>query len=193
MGIKGDWNEVADIWSRSPWRVRVLLGVSLFLASNSIATLSDTVFRWKGFIKDALSFYQQYVTVPLWSVIRELLPNIFIPPGTPHLIILSTLYIGTNLRIIYFSVPGSKPRRLASQSLKSYIGASIGMLAAMYYSEKLLDGGGALGLFIGSAAAASVSYIRSGGAARILWFIWLLSPFVAIGFTAAVNSGLARE
>ena len=193
MGLKGDWNEAASIWSKSPWRVRILLGASVFLASNSIATLSDTVFRWKGFIKDALSFYQQYFTVPLWSLIHGWLPSLFVPPGVPHFIILSALYIGSNLRIVYFSMPGSKPRRLATQSLTSYIGSSIALLSAMYYSEKLLDGGEALGLFIGSAAGASVSYIRSGGAARILWFVWLLLPFVVIGLAAAVNSGLIRE
>lgn len=193
MGLKGDWSEVAGIWSKSPWRVRILLGASVFVASNSIATLSDTVFRWKGFIKDALSFYQQNVTVPLWSLIHGWLPSIFIPPGVPHFIILSALYIGSNLRIVYFSMPGSKPRRLATQSLTGYIGASIGLLSAIYYSEKLLDGGGALGFFIGSVVAASVTYIRSGGAARILWFVWLFSPFMVVGLAAAVNSGLVRE
>jgi len=193
MGLKGDWIEVAEIWSKSSWRIRILLGVSVFLASNSIATLSDTVFRWKGFIKEGLYFYHQYFTTPLWSLIHGWLPNIFVPPGVPHLIVLSTVYIGSNLRVFYFSVPRSKHRALASQSLASYIGASIGVLAAMYYSEKILDGRGALGLFIGSAAAASVSYIRGGGASRILWFVWLLSPFVVIGFMAAINSGLVRE
>ena len=68
----------------------------------------------------------------------------------------------------------------------------IAVLIGMAYTGKELNEESAFGLFLGSALAASVSYLLVGGAARILWFAYLLGPFALVGLVAAVSSGLVR-
>ena len=109
-----------------------------------------------------------------------------------HFLILSALYLGANLRVAVFSVPAAKSRVVASRATSSYLGAMIAMLIGMSLSGNELSSDSASGLFLGSALAASVSYWFVGGAARILWFAYLLGPLFLIGVVAAISSGLLR-
>jgi hypothetical protein len=192
MGLKGDLQEVATVWEKSSWRVKTYLLLSAFLASGSIASLSDTVFRWRGFIRDALFFYQTYVSDQLLRVLHFLFPAVQVPSGVPHLLILSALYLGANLRVAAFSVPAAKSLAIASRSTAGYLGVMIAMFIGMIFTDLKLNGENAWGLFLGSAFGASVSYWLVGGAARILWFAYLLGPFSLVGIVAAVSSGLVR-
>ncbi len=190
MGLKGDFSEVEAIWSRSPWRVRAFLGLSLFLASGSIASLSDTVFRWKGFVSDAVAFYQNYISGQLLNLLHMCFAQV--PGGVPHLLILSALYLAANFRVAYFALPTSRTRLLAAQVTGHYIGVTAALLYGTHNVGRELEGGSALGLFVGSALCASFSYWRVGGAARILWFANLLVPFFIVGIAAAFASGWGR-
>lgn len=192
MGLKGDLQEVATVWKQSSWRVRAYLALSAFLASGSIASLSETVFRWKGFVRDALSFYQAYVSDQLLRVLQFVFATVHVPEGVSHLLILSALYLGANLRVAIFAVPAARSRAVASRATSSYLGAMIAMLIGMNFTGKELDGESALGLFLGSALCTSVSYWFVGGAAQILWLAYLLGPFAFVGLVAAVSSGLVR-
>ena len=84
MGLKGDLQEVATVWEKSSWRVKAYLLLSAFLASGSIASLSDTVLRWKGFLRDALLFYQAYISDQLLRVLQFVFPTIHVPAGVSH-------------------------------------------------------------------------------------------------------------
>jgi hypothetical protein len=190
MGLKADFQEVATVWNQSSWRVRIYLALSAFLASGSIASLSETVFRWKGFMADAVLFYQTYISGPLHRVLVLFFAHV--PEGVSHLLILSALYLGASLRVAYFALPSTKTRLVARRSVTGYVGAAIAVFIVGHYTGRELDGMSALGFFLGSALAASFSYWRAGGAARILWFVHLLGPFVIIGLAAAFASGLAR-
>lgn len=192
MGLKGDFDEVRRAWPTYPWRLRVYLIFSAVLASNSIATLSDTVFRWKAFIKDALSFYQNFVAAPLYYALASLFPRTLVPPGLPHFLILSALYLGANLRVAAFSQPSSRARVIALHAATSYIGACLALSIGLHLTGRALDAESSLGLFIGSGLCASVSYLAIGGAARVLWFVHLGAPFAATALLAAINSGLVR-
>ncbi len=192
MGLKGDLHEVATVWKRSSWRIKTGLVFSLFLASGSIASLSDTVFRWKGFVRDALSFYQAYVSDQLLYVLQFVFATVDVPTGVSHLMILSVLYLGANLRVAIFSIATAKSRAVALRAASIYLGAMIAVIIGTSYTSKELVGETALGLFLGSAFCASASYWHVGGAARLLWFIYLLGPFAFVGLMAAVTSGLAR-
>lgn len=192
MGLKGDLQEVATVWDKSSWRVKAYLLLSAFLASGSIASLSDTVFRWKGFLRDALLFYQVYISDQLLRVLQFVFPTIYVPEGVSDFFILSALYLGANLRVAVFSVPAAKSRAVASRATSSYLGATIAMLIGMNLSGNELSSDSASGFFLGSALAASVSYWFVGGAARLLWFAYLLGPLFLIGLIAAISSGLVR-
>jgi hypothetical protein len=190
MGLKGDLHEVATVWNQSSWRVKIYLALSAFLASGSIASLSDTVFRWKGFVSDALSFYQTHISDQLLWVLQFGFRHV--PRGASDLLILSALYVSANLRVAYFSLPGSQTRSVARRAISTYIGSIIALLVGNYSAGRGLDGESALGLFIGGALCASVSYWRARGAVRILWFSYLLGPFIIVGLIAAFVSGWGR-
>lgn len=189
MGLKGDVHEILTIWSQSTWRIKAGLALSFFLASGSIANLSDTVFRWRGFINDAVEFYHVHISGQLFRLLQIF---VSVPKGTADLIILSTLLIGANVRVAFFSLPTSPAREVARRAISTYIGSAIALLAGNYYVAREVDGGGALGIFIGRALCASMSYWRTKGAARILWFAWLLGPFIFVGLAAAFVSGWQR-
>lgn len=190
MGLKGDLDEVVIVWNKSPWRVKAYLAISAFLASGSIASLSDTVFRWKGFISDALLFYQTYISDQLFRLLQIGFPGV--PQGASDLMILSALYVGANLRIAYFSLPGSLTRPVARRAISSYVGSMIALLVGNHSVGRGLSGESALGLFLGAALCSSVSYWRARGVIRILWFSYLLGPFIIVGLTAAFVSGWGR-
>lgn len=70
MGLKGDIEEVKSAWSKSPWWVRGWLSLSAYLAVSSIASLAETVVKWKGFIQDSINFYRTWINLPLRHVLR---------------------------------------------------------------------------------------------------------------------------
>jgi hypothetical protein len=82
MGLKADFDEVHMVWKTYPWRLKVWLGLSLFLASGSIASLSETVFRWKSFFLEAMSFYRAWISTPLASLLSDLFA-FKVPKATP--------------------------------------------------------------------------------------------------------------
>jgi hypothetical protein len=190
MGLKGDFSEVEAIWSRSPWRVKAFLGISLFLASGSIASLSDTVFRWKGFVLDAVTFYRTYISGQLLGLLHFSFDHV--PEGVPHLLILSALFLAANLRVAYFALPTSHTRWLASRVTAQYLGVTAALLYGTHNVGRELEGASVLSLFAASALCASWSYWRTGGAARILWFVNLFTPFILVGIAAAIVSGWER-
>lgn len=62
MGMYEDVKNAVDLWRASSTLTKNALGFSAFLAFSSIASLSDVVFQWKGFINDGLNIYA--TTVP---------------------------------------------------------------------------------------------------------------------------------
>jgi hypothetical protein len=101
MGLKGDFDEIAKVWSAAPWRVKVYLVLSAGLASSSVASLSEAIFKWKGFFLDALLFYRAWITTPMasaWSTLfQSTFPQSFFDYAVFHLLI-----AGATLRYIFF-------------------------------------------------------------------------------------------
>ena len=62
MGLYEDIGTVRRLWKDASFISKIFLVVSAFFALGSIATLSDVVFHWKGFILDGVNFYNRYVT-----------------------------------------------------------------------------------------------------------------------------------
>jgi hypothetical protein len=192
MGLKADLQEVAMVWRRSPWRIKTFLALSAFLASGSIASLSDTVFRWKGFALDAILFYQLYISEPIRNLLQVIFVNTKVSAGAIHLVILSSVYLSANVRVASFAVPAARCRSVASSAISSYLGSIIALIIGVFYSRLELSGEVATSVFAASALCASIPYWRIGGAARILWFTNLLFPFVLVGLIAAIMGGLMR-
>lgn len=190
MGLQDDFYEFVRVWQSSSWKMKAYLLLTAFLASGSIATLSETVFHWKGFVNDAIFFYQIYIA----DQIQNLLKLFFnAPSGLSHFLILTGIYLGANLRVSRLTLPETKAHSVALHAVTSYVGVATAMTIFLHFSDRMsLNSEFSLGLFAGSAFSASFSYWRAGGAARILWLTTLLSPFVIVGLAAAITSGLSR-
>lgn len=49
---------VKEFWKSQRFEARVILFFSVFFSASSIASLSETIFKWKGFILDGVEFYK---------------------------------------------------------------------------------------------------------------------------------------
>ena len=65
MGLLGDIQEAKNVWLGASWKFKIIIGVSVFFAVSSIASLSDTVFAWKGFLLKGVIFYEEYIITPI--------------------------------------------------------------------------------------------------------------------------------
>ncbi len=65
MSLISDLKEAKSLWTKSSCTFRIGLVFSTFMATGSIASLSDVVFKWKGFILEGILFYRSWVSTPL--------------------------------------------------------------------------------------------------------------------------------
>lgn len=71
MGLIGDIQESKNLWLKSSWLFRIVILVSTFFAISSIASLSDVIFHWKGFIYDGIKFYSTWISEPIKKIALE--------------------------------------------------------------------------------------------------------------------------
>lgn len=65
MALIDDIQSARNLWKNGTILTRVFIVVSTFLATGAIASLSDVVFAWKGFILDGVNFYRNFIVQPL--------------------------------------------------------------------------------------------------------------------------------
>jgi hypothetical protein len=71
MALVSDLEEAKKMWKNSSFSARAFIVISTFLAVSSITSLSDTIFKWKGFILDGLNFYREFIRFPLCELISK--------------------------------------------------------------------------------------------------------------------------
>lgn len=72
MSIASDIEEAKNLWKTSSWFTKIFIVLTVFLSTSSIASLSDIVFEWKGFILDAIKFYRSWIAEPVRSIAQLL-------------------------------------------------------------------------------------------------------------------------
>jgi hypothetical protein len=97
MGLRSDLQELADSWKNRSWSMKLVFGLSLFMTSASIASLSEAVFRWKGFILDALKFYREHISTPLHELFAFL--PMRAPTDTADCFVLAVLLLTWSIRV----------------------------------------------------------------------------------------------
>jgi hypothetical protein len=187
LGLKGDLDEVFREWHSSPWRVRVFLVFCFFLASGSIASLSETVAKWKSFFLDAVTFYRHVVSGPIEHLLQML--RLPFPPGMSDAFILLGLMTSANIRLLMYKGASQRARYGAIAMMLS---AVLLLLTVFLTRGSDFRVSSLIGGLFAIAAYSSSMYIRIGGAARFLWFVSLLTPMVLVGVAAAVNVGLSK-
>ncbi|MDE1212034.1 MULTISPECIES: hypothetical protein [Vibrio] len=65
MDLRKELRELSRLYESVGPINKLLLVISFFLSISSIASLSETVFKWKGFILDGIQFYQVFLVSPI--------------------------------------------------------------------------------------------------------------------------------
>ncbi|MCW5207482.1 hypothetical protein VU11_02205, partial [Desulfobulbus sp. US2] len=94
MGLAGDLKEIKTLWLNSSWSFKAIIIFSTFLAISPIASLSDTIFQWKGFIYDGIEFYRNNITEPLKKLASNALNTTWQQNAIDYLIILFLYFTG---------------------------------------------------------------------------------------------------
>ncbi|WP_435247351.1 hypothetical protein ACMAZD_11710 [Vibrio sp. nBUS_14] len=68
MALVDDIQSAKDLWKNGTLLTRACIVISTFLATGAIASLSDVVFAWKGFILDGINFYRSIIAQPLIQI-----------------------------------------------------------------------------------------------------------------------------
>lgn len=185
MGLKADVEEVTRHWKRSPWRVKVFLAFALFLSTSSLASLSETVIRWKGFVFDALAFYKEWVSHPS----AEFLSRLFgrqLPPGFIDSAVLYGLFFSALTRALLLR--NSSP--IGHVSNVAFMGSVYaGMLYLVFNVKAEPHNTTVLVLYPLFVFAA---YITTKGAERVLAVAYMVIPALSVGIVAAISAGLTR-
>jgi hypothetical protein len=192
MGLKADVEEVLVAWRKATWPLRLWLFLSLLVASGSVASLSETVFRWKGFLLDGLLFYRTYIAAPLQEALGYLLP-VSLPPTFADVVTLASIL---TLGMMRTSAQVARRRRRRGQRPWQVLiepAIVIGMLAVIALLPSRLDPGifGEF-LFLSLIFSMAFHYWLRGGVIRMVGLGSLLAPFLLIGLLGAVNAGLSR-
>lgn len=189
MGLKADFDEVVEAWPKYSWMLRLWLILSAFVASGAIASLSETVFKWKGFVLDAVAFYRSFLSEPLAQFIHARNPHL--GPAIADALLLAAV---SSLAQVVVSAGQNEP-----SSLRLRRELRLGILLVAYLSiggmfqrpgpnpEALL-----VWWWLGILAWQLIQYIRLRGSTRLLGLSSLLFPFVLLGVAAAINTGLSR-
>jgi len=72
MGFQSDYEEIVSAFGKVGLLNKLFIGISFFLTVSSVTSLSEGIFKWKGFILDAINMYQYYIVVPLKTATAQI-------------------------------------------------------------------------------------------------------------------------
>ena len=101
MGLQEDLGELKKTWKRSSVWFKVLLIFSTFMTISSVASLSEVVFSWKGFILDGINFYRNSISLPLKDILKSI-TGIRLDSSFVDVVILTIIFMTTSLRYYWF-------------------------------------------------------------------------------------------
>jgi hypothetical protein len=188
MGLKGDVEEVVLKWREAPWWLRVWLGLSGFLAVSSIASMAESVAKWKGFFKDALEFYRATITVPLRSLLQSL--GIDIVPIRADLAVIGIVAAASLIRHAML-VTDWKNKKDRNKGITAIVGVVLGIGVGIYRS---LNNISPLNWYLVAVGLVSVLLFPIAYGLKKAWIYYVqLGGVIAIVCTlAAINAGLSR-
>lgn len=186
MGLKADIEEVTANWDKAPWWLRTWLLLSAFIAISSIASLAETITKWKGFFKSAMSFYRDWIREPVASLLHGF--GIHMHPLRVDMYIFGLL-IGMSLAR-YFFLEGGKSR----SGKRWAIGCAAVMLGSlcinMYLHNNDPKPPSLLRTVVQFSAALALPGVLK---MRMAWVFYAQVAFVlfVVALMAAINSGLS--
>lgn len=196
MGLPGELDEIKKAWKDAPPILKLWLILSAFLSFASIASISQTVFEWKGFLLNAVLFYREHVSEPLAATLQQwfhiVLPSSFFDAAALFAVCGMAL-----VRSFWFDAHQTRTREdyvlAAVVTVIFVVGMSyqtirVARAPASFSPNWYVIIGGylflvALSLFRGQRALAPY---------ELLWFAYLVLPPAVLAIIAAISEGLHR-
>ena len=162
-----------------------MLVLVLFLSSTSLASLSESVIKWKGFVLDALTFYRAHVLHPLAEAAQNLVGH---PLSTTFLdnAVLYGLFFAALTRALLF--------RHSSNLKQAAHVAFMGVLyvAMLWNLSGMRESPGETTVWALYPLVLFNAYFVTKGAERVLAITYMLAPVFIVGVLAAVSVGLSK-
>lgn len=192
MGLKADVDEVATAWKKASLPVKAYLLLSGFLAVSSVASLSEIVTKWKGFFKDAIDFYRQWVSLPIKHFIEPL--GIHVQRADVDFILLFLLLYGSLIR--FGAVTGNM---LEDGAEKIGISDTLFLAAipivptiAIIFTHNNSDQSVGLFSVVILVAIGLLAPIFSRMTKIWIYYAQIVGVFLTVGILAAINAGLSK-
>jgi hypothetical protein len=189
MGLKGDFSELAIVWRNSPWRIRIVLVLSGFLAASSLASLSEAVAKWKGFLLVGLTFYRDHVRDLLVVPLRDWLDVPISSSGSDFLVLVLLIY-GALGRAFLFNLRVNSDWVNEPTTVPALIALSIGLAYLVLVATVPVPAFNFWCAFAAVAAIFLLTYVPPRSADKLLIRVYLLLPPLLVCMVAAINLGL---
>lgn len=191
MSIKGDLEDISKLWNSGSWLLRGFAILIFVIGLGSVASLADTIFQFRGFIRDGIEFYETWIR----DSFREIL----------YLVVGIKLGALWSSAIIYLmlSTSGIVRDRFVRVGLGAAIGTCVGAVMAVsfstillyaFYPELLLaphmNSKLALVFFVLFIFAA-YSFSKEVQNKTMYWAS-IFSPFVFVGILGGISNGFSR-
>lgn len=98
LNIEKDWSNIRRVFRDAGVLTKLFLIVSFILAPSAIASLSETIFTWKGFILEAINFYRGYFVEPVRSLSAHF--GLRYSENEIHAATLLSISVATSMRIL---------------------------------------------------------------------------------------------
>jgi hypothetical protein len=99
VALIDDFKSAKFFWKDATLFTRVCIVLSTFITSGSIASLSDVVFAWRGFILDGINVYKAWVILPMQQLANHF--GLSIDNFESHFLIFTALFMAAIYRKIW--------------------------------------------------------------------------------------------
>lgn len=186
-------NRIKSYWSNQPVIAKFFLVISSFVSASSLASLSETIFKWKGFVLDAVEGYRSIV-----QPIRDMLISSFdvsITQGQIDSVVIFGLFYFGHLRFALSARSQNHTLTINAYYLIIYVFMVLFSFSAPNDNTLLI---GTLTVVLVGAAGYFVAGSRAKGGAKDYAFdaaitinITIAMSLLVVGVLAAVNKGLS--
>jgi len=206
MGLHGDLFEVKSVWRNASTKLRIWLALSTFFASVSIASLSESIIKWRGFISDGISLYRELITENLHFTAISMFNINFDKFGIDSMIILlliAAAIIRTDLSLIKSKNKATLKSQRKNSIIYNFTAVFIGIILVIIFVLIVV-------FFPGSYVSSMIWEISQpwftipsivlfitfyatriyNSKERAVFITNLLAPLICVLFLAAINKGI---
>lgn len=190
MGIKSDFEEFRDLWNKGNLFLRVIAVLSLFIQVGNLASLSDVIFEFRGFIRDGIQLYEEWVRDPL----KKLLSSIFeVRVTSLHVnwVVWWGLVCGAQVRS-YLVLPNK------AQAVGGVIGAFLAFIITQVFAFNIIAGIqtplSPTGITVTVVTLIICTwYVSTSFKNKSVFYLSVLLPILIVVILAAINNGISRS